>query len=656
VLATIRKLLLTAALGALAVAAPAGAKVPDGADWTEAYIETPGQPTLHADVMRPKGLPDSQKTPVILAIGPYFAHGGQSAPEDPTAVGPNGRFDDLLTDGKVFQRGYTVVYADLRGFGGSQGCNDFGGKGEQIDVKRAVEWAASQTWSTGKVGMWGKSYDGWTQVMALDEKPKGLAAAVIQSPIIDGYRTLYQNGVHYDSGWYGTPALYQSIDAIPPTVNDSPDYFLGAATGMNPACYALNIALQNSTIERDTAFWRERELPNARGSDVAVLWSHGFMDANTKPDNFMSVWSTLRGPARAWFGQYDHVRGNEDAVVGRKGFMDEAMRWFARYLKDDASAKVESDPRTEIQEGNGKWRAEEQWPPDDAALRLMPVNAGSVTDLPNNDAEGKTSGDTGVGVWTVSQPVAHETRIAGVPKLTLNVSTVQRAAVIALLYDVASDGKATLITRAAYAVRPGQPNPSFELYPQDWTLAKGHRLALLVAGSDLDWYLPVFSGATVTVEGGSLAIPFLRYKRDSFLKGSPASAMESRVPIAVDPAAIAAAITADLPPALVTRPKVKRKAKGPAAKPAAARLRLRVRIAGASGRRMVRATVVGAGGYAVRLMLRRGSRTVARRTVRPRRGRVVARFRVKTRGTYRLTATARGKGAPRAASRRLRVR
>ena len=107
-----------------------------------------------------------------------------------------------------------------------------------MDVKAAVEWAARQPWSTGKVGLWGKSYDGWTGVMGLATKPKGLAAAVILSPIIDGYRTLYMNGVHYDSGWYGTPALYQGIDAHPPSVFDSPEYFAGAALGFNPACYA----------------------------------------------------------------------------------------------------------------------------------------------------------------------------------------------------------------------------------------------------------------------------------------------------------------------------------------------------------------------------------------------------------------------------------
>ena len=39
---------------------------------------------------------------------------------------------------------------DLRGFGGSSGCLDWAGPGEQADVKAAVEWAASQPWSTGQ--------------------------------------------------------------------------------------------------------------------------------------------------------------------------------------------------------------------------------------------------------------------------------------------------------------------------------------------------------------------------------------------------------------------------------------------------------------------------------------------------------------------------
>ena len=67
---------------------------------------------------------------------------------DPTATEPNERFKDMIEEGHVFQRGYSVVFADLRGFGASSGCNDFGGVGEQADVKAAVEWAASQPWSS----------------------------------------------------------------------------------------------------------------------------------------------------------------------------------------------------------------------------------------------------------------------------------------------------------------------------------------------------------------------------------------------------------------------------------------------------------------------------------------------------------------------------
>ena len=43
------------------------------------------------------------------------------------------------------ERGYTFVMVDLRGFGGSSGCLDWAGPGEQSDVVNAVKWAASQS-------------------------------------------------------------------------------------------------------------------------------------------------------------------------------------------------------------------------------------------------------------------------------------------------------------------------------------------------------------------------------------------------------------------------------------------------------------------------------------------------------------------------------
>jgi putative CocE/NonD family hydrolase len=153
---------------AMSIAAPmaAASPPPPGSTWTQTFITEPDGTRLHADVLRPSDLPADAKTPVILSIGPYFNHSGQvgpagpleSTPYDPTAdPGPSSRFFDFVNGAHLMQRGYTYVMVDLRGFGGSSGCLDWAGPGEQADVRAAVEWAATQPWSTGRVGMYGKS-------------------------------------------------------------------------------------------------------------------------------------------------------------------------------------------------------------------------------------------------------------------------------------------------------------------------------------------------------------------------------------------------------------------------------------------------------------------------------------------------------------------
>ncbi len=121
--------LLAALAVALASVTPASAATPPNTTFEDAYFSSGDGTMLHADVIRPKDAPG--KTPVILAIGPYFAHTGQTTVAgedfDPAAQGPNERFKDLWDEGKIFERGYTMVQVDLRGFGASEGCNDFGG-------------------------------------------------------------------------------------------------------------------------------------------------------------------------------------------------------------------------------------------------------------------------------------------------------------------------------------------------------------------------------------------------------------------------------------------------------------------------------------------------------------------------------------------------
>src|ERR671929_794247 len=100
---------LLASVAALCVApcasSDSGVAYPD-ADWSEAWIASWDGVTLHADVLRPKGATDAEKTPVILSIGPYFNPSGQTGPAGPAentsydplgpSTGPSDRFDDFV--------------------------------------------------------------------------------------------------------------------------------------------------------------------------------------------------------------------------------------------------------------------------------------------------------------------------------------------------------------------------------------------------------------------------------------------------------------------------------------------------------------------------------------------------------------------------------
>ncbi|MGH2739452.1 MAG: CocE/NonD family hydrolase [Actinomycetota bacterium] len=502
----------------LVLAVPAAAEpVPEGATWTQLWLPSQDGTLLRADLMLPANRAEGDRHPVILSIGPYF--GRNPLNMSPGDTGPFLRFNDLITEGRIFERGYAYMQVDSRGYGGSQGCNDFGGPGEQMDTEAAVNWAARQPWSNGNVGMWGKSYDAWTQVMALAENPVGLKAAVIQSPLLEAYRGMFMNGVHYDSGWYATPTLYRAFDLAPTSTSDAePEEHLYPAMGTltNPACNVETTAL-TTIYDHDLEYWQRRDIIDAAArSRVPVLWSHGFNDANTKADNFMEVWSRLKGPKRAWFGQWDHVRGNESAAVGRLGFMDEAMDWFDHYLKGMPLVK---HPAIEIQDGDGKWRTERAWPPRDAKGHAFSLNPGAYTDEAGNQAA-----LPGAGAWTFTEPAPYDIRYAGTPVVTADVQTlVPNVNLVALLYDVAPDGAAKFMSRGAFLVEEAG-EVSFALYPQDWLLRKGHRIGLQLAGADDSWFTPIHTGTDATVSGGTVEIPFLGAVREANLKGTLAAA------------------------------------------------------------------------------------------------------------------------------------
>jgi putative CocE/NonD family hydrolase len=579
---------LAALAAAPALASAAGVDYPD-AEWTEAWINSPsqdgGDATLHADVLRPKSATAADKTPVILSIGPYFNHSGQTGPAGPAEgtnydpVGPNAgpseRFQDFVEGSGLLKKGYTFVMVDLRGFGGSNGCLDWSGPGEQADVVNAVKWAAGQSWSNGKVGMYGKSYDGLTGLIGVDHRPAGLAAVVSQEPVYDDYRYLYGDGMRRLNS-LATPALYDGIAATPGPLTDSPDYTQSSLN--DPACLGQNFAAQAGDDNHDSAFWKLRNLiPGAAGSDVPLFLTQGLTENNTVADGLQQYLDNHSGYERAWLGPWEHVRGNERCAegdgstgcndsnvgrlkMGRAGWFDEVMRFYDRFLK--GAAPTVADPPIAVQTNDGKWRSEAQWPPADKSQYTTALRAGSYDDTAQSYSTGSEDDPTSnSGVWTVSKPLPYDVHLAGSGSASVNVTTsVPNANLVIDVYDLDANGVGPLITRQGHLVRQtGDSTIPLELWSADWKLAAGHRIGVRVTDNNQDWFLLASpTPQTVAVRGGSVTLPFLRYRRTGTIQGDPGVQLEDYLADTVTvPADTLGSSQADftLPPALKDAPR-----------------------------------------------------------------------------------------------------
>ncbi|MFT5223561.1 MAG: putative CocE/NonD family hydrolase, partial [Glaciecola sp.] len=241
---------------------------------------------LHADVLLPGAPEDAPEGgwPMIISGGPYFSASKYGDPvlaigPNPLATGPVERFADFIVGADIFAEGYGWAQVDTRGYGSSGNCNDYGGIGEQTDMATAVDYFGTQAYSSGKVGLWGKSYDAWTQVMALAQHPEHLAAAVIQAPLIEGYRLAWDNGVHWDSGWYATTGLYALYDNEPVGSDaDAQEHAQSAeSTARAGECWPENLAMASAGYDRTLEYWEERNLiPSASTSQVPTFWTMGF--------------------------------------------------------------------------------------------------------------------------------------------------------------------------------------------------------------------------------------------------------------------------------------------------------------------------------------------------------------------------------------------
>jgi uncharacterized protein len=153
--------------------------------------------SIHVDVFRPD---DGRRAAPIIGWGPYGRHGhtrySQIFPTsgvDQSAQSAYTAFEALDPAWWVPQ-GYAVINPDPRGTWYSQGRASYLSPGEAQDCYDLIEWAGTQPWSTGRVGLSGVSYLASIQWFVAALAPPHLAAINPWEGWSDTYREVARHG------------------------------------------------------------------------------------------------------------------------------------------------------------------------------------------------------------------------------------------------------------------------------------------------------------------------------------------------------------------------------------------------------------------------------------------------------------------------------
>lgn len=332
-------------------------------------------------------------------------------------------------------------------------------------------------------------------------------------------------------------------------------------------------------------FWLERdyrkEAANFRASTFLV---HGWQDFNVKQEEAIGLWENLKeddpatpeieGPplTRMWLTQETHADGTGP------GYMQALDAFLGKTLLGvetgiEALPKVTTAGRDYM--GPLEFRPEASWPPAGTATLDLYLGRSfdQIEDLPSvgpigttgetgtlkldpaSDGDGWTHLDTGLATEEVSlrdplnrdahgyyslfqrsEPLARDMRIAGAARLDAWVEVTGPGQQLApLLVDESPDGTLSIIERgflnldfrnglAQAQPASGRMSASVRFLPQDYTVRAGHRIGLILQGSNLVWALPGTPGTTSyamgPVEGWTSVGTRLRLPVAAFAGGS----------------------------------------------------------------------------------------------------------------------------------------
>jgi X-Pro dipeptidyl-peptidase len=508
------------------------------------------------------------KIPVIMDASPYYSCCGRGNESEKKTYDENGVIQKmpLYYDNYFVPRGYAVIGVDIVGTGRSTGCGDVGGKDEIDSVVDVIDWLNGRntahtadgrqvkaTWTTGSVGMIGKSYDGTLANGVAATGVKGLKTIVPISAISSWYDYTRSGGVPY------------SDDYMP---------WLGGYVGHDsPACEAVRGELGDNDDDETgdyTAFWSERDyLKDAGKVKASVLMTHGLSDYNVQTNHFSQWWTALSKnnvPRKLWLGLEDHVDPFE---FRRDAWVDELHNWFDYWLQGLQNG-VMKKPMATIETAPDVWRNYQTWPAVNRPISV-PLSAGklgaqgkgsvTITDDPDLTEDDIVADPTTVIAGRqifLSAPLPVPIRISGTSSVTLKLksdSTTTPVTARLIEYgdaqrytgvrstDVSScEGASTdyddscyytvekltaqsdhgIVSRgwidAAHSNSLSKPTPltpgqwttvTVPLRAQDEVIPKGRILGLAITLSDTEWTSPNDTGATIDIDlaGSKLNLP-----------------------------------------------------------------------------------------------------------------------------------------------------
>ncbi len=320
--------------------------------------------TLVADVYRPEG---DGRYPVLLTRTPYDRHGDMTA-------GP-----------ALASHGYVVVMQDVRGRYGSEGAF-YPFRNEAADGYDTVEWAAALPSSNGKVGMFGGSYVGATQMLAAGATPPHLVAihpVVTASDYYEGWT--YQGGAlmqWFTSSW-ATGLAEDTLQRQASELARPPQWVetlpVGSYRLLEPPPVSDLAPYYRDWLAHETAdeYWRAVRVKDRYGDmTVKALHQGGWHDIFSRGsiENYIGMRAGAATPeARAGqrliMGPWGHTATLAHGKVGDVTFGDSALpdegdllRWADWSLKGVPNAYATGAPVRLFVMGDNVWRDEQEFP------------------------------------------------------------------------------------------------------------------------------------------------------------------------------------------------------------------------------------------------------------------------------------------------------